>query len=158
MAEHLKKKSGKASKSNDKGGGSNLTQETFIDHRNKRQNKKAKLDEAKGAYAAACKLSQDVGISEKELKLIEKIAKMDPDTRTLFFKNLNQYLAWAGLETGYQFGLFEQDDLMGRAFDRGKEAYFEDVSTKDNPYQLNTEQGQKWQEGWNTGQTSTAEG
>lgn len=155
MAEHLKKKHGKSGKQvTAEQPGSNLTQETFMDHRNKRQAAKAKMDEAKGKYANACKLSQDVGISEKELKLIEKIAKMDPDTQALFFKNLNQYLEWAGLETGYQFGLFESADLLERAFERGKLAFLEGSNTNDNPYQLNTDQGQKWLSGWNESQTA----
>lgn len=139
--------------------GSNVTQATFMYSVHAIARLEKAKDKAVGELRQGYKQAQDAGIDLKVFKEVVKEAKEDSEALKLHFRTKDRYMRFMGVETGFQFGLFENpEEADQNAMDKGRRAGGLGVDSAENPYQLSTDEGQKWMEGWHEGQKDIAEG
>lgn len=72
-------------------------------------------------------------------------------------KRQQQIAKWMNHPIGTQFGLFEDDrGAEERSFDDGRAAGLASKNRSENPHKEDSDAGQKWIEGWNSGQATLA--
>ncbi len=139
--------------------GSNVTQATFMYSVHAIARLEKAKDKAVAELRQGYKQAQDAGIDLKVFKEVVREAKEDSEALKLHFRTKDRYMRFMGVETGFQFGLFENpEEADQNAMDKGRRAGGLGIDSSENPYQPSTDEGQKWMQGWHAGQKDIAEG
>jgi hypothetical protein len=78
----------------------------FLKHYREIRDLKDAHQEAGAAVARAKKAAKNAGIDLDALRLLEKLADLDPDEAELRLAHLRNYAAWVGLPIGAQLDMF----------------------------------------------------
>lgn len=115
----------------------------------------SKMATAKAKVAGAYKAAKADGILKKDIQFAQDLHKDDDNDMLNRRARERQIALWFQHPIGTQTELFDVDrtPVIERAFEAGKTAGMAGKDCK-SPHAENTEQGQKWIEGWQLGQTA----
>jgi ribosome modulation factor len=113
---------------------------------------KKKLESAQGHYRNALKSAKEAGIDPAVITATMKWADRDPLEAQMYFKQLRETFAVAGVEV--QLDIFNESSISRNAqiYDDGFKAGKAAKGIDTNPHDANTPAGQLWMKGWHDGQ------
>jgi hypothetical protein len=147
---------------------SNLTPETYLEHRAAVGATYTALQTAQSEHQTAMKRAKNAGIDTKALAQVMKLGRQDPEEVAMHFRNLARFAAWEGLPIGAQGSLFGTTDdqhptekaqaeySLHRAEDDGHHEGAAGALRESNPHPTASEAWQRWDKGWLAGQATIA--
>lgn len=144
---------------------SNVTPATFLEAYRELVQLKQEADAANGVYRSRLKKAKAAGLNTSAIVEAMRLKKQDPDTATLYYRDLDRYMAWLKQPLGSQGALFAENaadtHVPGKASDEHVSWEAEDAGYQagvmgrdkvSNPMPLTSPLFHKWEEGWLRGQ------
>lgn len=144
--------------------GSNLTPNHFLELYRELKTAQREIDAGTGRKRAILKRAKSGGVDLDALKLLENLAKLDPDKSEMRLRNVARYSEWVGRPVGFQPTLFSfvaesgpSESALGEhteflADDAGYAAGYRGDDIDTNPHKPGTPTFVRWRAGWHKGQ------
>lgn len=131
-------------------------QRDYSHHLDQAKKLKAVVESASGAYRAQLKKTKEVGIDPAVVTATMSWAKKDPETLTMYFRQLREAFRAAGIKI--QLDMFDQSSVCREAqiYDDGFKAGEAGQSASECPHEANTRAGQVWLFAYAGGQSKLA--
>lgn len=130
----------------------------FFHHLAKARRAAEEMAEAKKDFEAILKEAMEDGIPKAEMKWALKAEKQNQEKALARARRELEIARWLSLPIGTQLSLLDEDrtPAVDRAYEEGKTSGLSG-KTCISPYSPDTEQSQKWIEGWHAGQSALRE-
>jgi hypothetical protein len=143
--------------------------DTFLKHFRAMREVARRKEDIAMAMNGARKAAKTDGVDMAAVKLVEKLAKYDPDEVDVLLRHARDYANWANLQIGSQLSLFAAPAIIQvpqaaqeahtewSADDAGYDAGRRGMLRDDNPHDPGSAQFTSWDKGWLRGLKANAE-